>query len=895
MASTTDIRKLFFFCFVLFGIIQNGLGSLLNEQEGDTRVTALHVISDIKFRFATTMVSSRMKNYVNDTRKAVFKVTMPNEAFITEFLLEIGGVIYPGEIKDKRIAREQFENAMSMGQTAGYVGTRERETNQFFVEVSMAAYDKVTFNLTYQELLTRKDGHYDHQIYVDAGRNVKDMSVIVSVLEFKDIELFEVYAFGNKIETNSIDIRIEDQDPSMTAIFKQSPNARRVQYIPSLDDRRKGLTGQFVVRYDVQRNQDNGDILVVGGYFIHYFAPAGLAPIPQNVIFILDISGSMFGDKIKQLKSAMHVILDDLNPDDAFNILTFNSGTSRWRENIVRNTVQNINDAKTFVDTLEADGGTNIYDALDEGLILAAMSSMNSKRCTSIFFLTDGEPTDGSITDKTEIMTRVMKMNQDRNKTPIFTLAFGYDADYKLMRKIALQNYGLARRVYEAGDAENQISGFYQEIRNVLVKDVNIVYHNSVEEGSLTRTKFPNYFAGTEKVVAGKIKNSGEDVPIVEIHYGTTTVNRQPALVLVLDTDFVMPSFEKLTGLEDLEEIMEKSWAYLRVKQLLEDSESSVDDTEKGRINRQILDLSERYGFVTPLTSLVVTKPPEVKEKEENEDEDIQYPREDNSKPYDVQESRLIDDTKTDSSARNGLHSDLYSDEFNTVWERPIKSNNDPSLLVNVAHLRQPLCLCFNSLGSFEHTSNGRLDLFKTKDGVIEIQAELENKDVLTLTAVFVKTENADLIIRSYSVIDTKSGKTSNWRNLTFGDVIITKEKSQLYIKVGNLEFSLERMVANKLRIIVNHTSWNVPKDTKPTGILGEMLSKIFGIEYWKENVSVRITYQDVYNNRGAKVELYSLQPELEGTVIRQCYMVKTNHLFFFQDFRGIPRNQIKQ
>ncbi|KAL3853670.1 hypothetical protein ACJMK2_017193 [Sinanodonta woodiana] len=890
MAYATNITRtmLFFSCLIL-GMVQNGLGIFPKEQEGDTHVTALHVRSDIKFRFATTMVSSRMKNYVNYTRKAVFNVTMPNEAFVTEFLLEIGGVIYPGEIKDKRAAREQFENAMSMGQTAGYVGMRERETNQFFVEVSLAAYDKVTFNLTYQELLTRKRGHYDHQIYVDAGRNVKDMSITVSVLEWKKIELFEVYTFGKKM--NPVDNRIEDEDPSMTAIFEPSPNARHVQYIPSLEDRRKGLTGQFIVRYDVERNQDKGDLLVVGGYFLHFVAPSGLKPIPRNIIFILDISGSMLGDKIQQLKSAMHAILDDLNADDEFNILTFSSGTSRWRENTVRNTVENINSAKAFVDSLEADGGTNIYDALDEGLIVASMSSSKSMRCTLIFFLTDGKPTDGAFTDQTEIMTRVQQMNQYRTKTPIFTLAFGYDADYKLLRKIALQNYGFARRVYEAGDAENQISGFYEEIKNVLVKDVNIIYPKSVDESSLTRTTFHNYFDGTEKVVAGKLKNSSENVPIVEVHYGKTDVNSPQSLVLVLPADFVMPKFVNLTDMADLEEIMEKSWAYLRVKQLLEDSESSIDETEKGRINRQILDLSERYGFVTPLTSMVVTKPPEVKEKEEEEDKDTPYPREDNSKPDDVQESRLMTDTKTDSSARNGLHSDLYSDDFNTVSERPMESNNDPSLMVNFVELLKSLC--FNSLGSFDHASNGRIDVFRTEDGLIEIQAAIDKNDVLSLTALFIKTQSADLILKSWSVFDRKRSKTFTWRNLTFGDIIITKEESWLHIKVNNtnIEYSLERMGSNRLRIIVNHSTWKIPNDTKPTGILGETLSKVYAIK----NESVRIRYPKINNDRGAKVELHSLQPAQEGTDSRECFMVKNNQIFFFEDFRQIPRNTTKQ
>lgn len=38
------------------------------------------------------------------------------------------------------------------------------------------------------------------------------------------------------------------------------------------------------------------------GYFVHYFAPRGLPVVPKDVIFVIDVSGSMIGTKIKQVK-----------------------------------------------------------------------------------------------------------------------------------------------------------------------------------------------------------------------------------------------------------------------------------------------------------------------------------------------------------------------------------------------------------------------------------------------------------------------------------------------------------------------------------------------------------------------------------------------------------------
>jgi len=59
------------------------------------------------------------------------------------------------------------------------------------------------------------------------------------------------------------------------------------------------------------------------GYFVHFFAPTNLKPLHKHVVFVLDVSGSMDGRKIEQLKEAMQKILDDLNDGDYFNIIEF--------------------------------------------------------------------------------------------------------------------------------------------------------------------------------------------------------------------------------------------------------------------------------------------------------------------------------------------------------------------------------------------------------------------------------------------------------------------------------------------------------------------------------------------------------------------------------------------
>jgi len=63
----------------------------------------------------------------------------------------------------------------------------------------------------------------------------------------------------------------------------------------------------------------------MNGYFVHFFAPPKLKPLQKHVVFVLDVSGSMAGRKIAQLKEAMVEILNDLNSNDYLNMIIFST------------------------------------------------------------------------------------------------------------------------------------------------------------------------------------------------------------------------------------------------------------------------------------------------------------------------------------------------------------------------------------------------------------------------------------------------------------------------------------------------------------------------------------------------------------------------------------------
>ncbi|NXE15548.1 ITIH4 inhibitor, partial [Lophotis ruficrista] len=181
-------------------------------------------------------------------------------------------------------------------------------------------------------------------------------------------------------------------------LFKPTVDQQKIN--PELDETL--LNGDFVVRYDVKRGATAGDIQIVNGYFVHYFAPRELPVFPKNVIFVIDRSGSMAGRKIEQTRDALLKILQDVRPADQFSFITFNSRVAEWKSSLLPATAENVASAAGFVQTLSASGGTrNHLDTYINRALLTAVSVLDKaerlpeRSVSMIILLTDGQPTSG--------------------------------------------------------------------------------------------------------------------------------------------------------------------------------------------------------------------------------------------------------------------------------------------------------------------------------------------------------------------------------------------------------------------------------------------------------------------------------------------------------------------
>ncbi|XP_059129112.1 inter-alpha-trypsin inhibitor heavy chain H4 [Peromyscus eremicus] len=562
-------------------------------------IYSLTVDSRVSSRFAHTVVTSRVVNRASDAQEATFQIELPRKAFITNFSMVIDGETYPGIVQDKAAAQEQYSAAVARGESAGLVKTTGRQTEQFQVSVTVAPNAKIIFELVYQELLRRQLGTYELLLKVKPQQLVRHLQM--------DIHIFEPQGISF-LETESTFMTQELADALTTS---QNKTKAHIRFKPTLSQQQNSqheqdtiLDGNFIVRYDVDRSVSGGSIQIENGYFVHHFAPEDLPTMPKNVVFVIDKSGSMSGKKIQQTREALIKILNDLSPKDKFNLIVFNEEITQWMPSLLEASEENLKEATIYASKIYALGGTNINDAMLMAVRLLDTSNqaelLPSGSVSLIILLTDGEPTAGE-TNPATIQKNVHEAVD--NKYSVFCLGFGFDVHYPFLEKLAQDNGGLARRIYEDSDSALQLQDFYHEVANPLLLAVAFEYPSDAVE-VVTQDNFRHHFKGSEMVVAGKLQDQGPDVLSAKItgqmHMQNITFQTE-ASVAQKEEEFQSPKYI-------FHNFMERLWALLTINQQLEQMVSASGDELKA-LESQALNLSLTYNFVTPLTHMVVTKP----------------------------------------------------------------------------------------------------------------------------------------------------------------------------------------------------------------------------------------------------------------------------------------------
>jgi Ca-activated chloride channel family protein len=325
-------------------------------------------------------------------------------------------------------------------------------------------------------------------------------------------------------------------------------------------------------------------------HFLFLFAPAAEplqgGALPKDIVFMVDRSGSMSGEKIEQAQSALRFILGQLNPEDRFSIVGFDDRLEVWSWELQPVTEQSLADARLFVDRLMADGNTDLEGALRASLEILSGPAAEGNPSRTVIFLTDGLPTAG-VTDPELIAQSVAGLNA-RQEARLHVFGVGYDVNTHLLDRLAAENGGTVTYVQPGENLEAVLTGFYQRIARPVLTEVEIEFEG-MAVSDLYPSALPDMFEGSSLLVAGRYLGAG-DSAIVRVRGRAGAEEREYVYRFELGT----------AGSHDF---VPRLWATRRVGELLDrvrvEGESEALVTE-------IRELGLAYGLVTPYTTFVI-------------------------------------------------------------------------------------------------------------------------------------------------------------------------------------------------------------------------------------------------------------------------------------------------
>lgn len=309
------------------------------------------------------------------------------------------------------------------------------------------------------------------------------------------------------------------------------------------------------------------------------------ARLPRDVTLVLDVSGSMSGEKIRQARAAGVQLLGTLVEQDRFRLIEFSSDVRSFRDEFVRATTANVAAGVDYLNGLRAAGGTNIESALLEAL----RSRADGGRLPLVLFLTDGMPTVGE-TRPDVLAELVAERRQNRR---IFTFGVGADVNVALLEQLAIDGRGTAHFVRTTESIEHAIGIVASRLSEPLLTDVRI-QTDGVRLSDVYPRLPADIFAGQDLVLLARYQGAGR----ATVRVTGRSAGRGVSFQAVID----FPSRERRN------DFVPRLWATRRIGHLIAERRRSTDRRE---LDEEIRQLALRYGLPSDVSSYLVLEPGE--------------------------------------------------------------------------------------------------------------------------------------------------------------------------------------------------------------------------------------------------------------------------------------------
>jgi Ca-activated chloride channel family protein len=552
-------------------------GLLIPEEKSLPPLAMLnHKVSiSIEDQVAITKVEQTFRNHTDRQLEATYVFPVPKGASVNKFVMTVNGKDVKGELVEADKARQIYANIVRRTQDPGLLEYMGRDLLRMRVfPVPPKGDQKVT--LSY-EAVGERSGDLAEYVYP-----LKTDGKATATLEAFSIEatIKSQHAVQNVYSpTHAIAIKRQN-DKQVTVTFERNQGLldKDFQLFYQLGDKDVGLTALT-----------HRPISTEPGYFMLLVTPKVEMKkeyqVPRDMVLVLDTSGSMRENgKMEQAKKALNYCLNSLDKNDRFALVNFATTVNRYKDGLLPASSEQVEQARKWVNNLDATGGTAINDALASALELR---SSDPGRTFTIVFFTDGQPTIGE-TNIDKILKNTFAKNT--TNTRIFSFGVGDDVNASFLDQLSEGTRAVSTYVRPQEDIEAKVSALYSKIAHPVLANLKIAPTNEVSFSEVYPAQLPDLFHGQQLIVFGRFSGRGPSALKL-----TGTVGME-AKEFAYDL-----TFPEKTG--DEHGFVEEIWARRKVGYLLDQIRANG---EKKELKDEVIALAKKYGITTPYTSYLI-------------------------------------------------------------------------------------------------------------------------------------------------------------------------------------------------------------------------------------------------------------------------------------------------
>lgn len=471
---------------------------------------------------ARVKVRQEFSNRSTHWIEALYVFPLPDESAVDHLRLQVGERVIEGKIEPKEQAKAIYDKAKSEGKKTSLL--LQNRPNIFTTKVAnIGPFETVTVEIEYQQTICFNSGVFSLRFPMVVGPRYIPGIPLSRKQEDGGVTPVTVDSHGWAVNTDQVPDGSEITPPVDVVgsikipveLFVDLAAGIQLSRVDSLyhgikkeqlsDGHYKlQFTGEVLADRDFvlewQAKNDKGVQAALFGEKINnnnYMLLMLMVPqlerekiLPRELIFILDISGSMAGASIRQAKAAVALALGRLQPVDTFNIIVFNNNAQALYPAARAADSAHIAQAQQFVASLSASGGTEMKSALT----LALDGSRRHERLRQVVFLTDG-----AVGNEDALLQLIDKRLGDSR---LFTVGIGSAPNSYFMTRAAGVGKGTFVYIGQESEVQTKMMEMLAKIEKPALSDLRVSVNGSEVAMELYPSPLPDLYSGEPLVVA---------------------------------------------------------------------------------------------------------------------------------------------------------------------------------------------------------------------------------------------------------------------------------------------------------------------------------------------------------------------------------------------------------